>query len=239
MLVDRKSLALHGMTSSDEPSHRYATHCVHVEPDGTAVATNLHAIIAVEPTGLKDDDYPNVGKPAEIPRGGVDIPADAVKEVLRSLPKQPMRPILGAALITEASKERIELTTTDLRRTRRLGFKPDERRFPGWRGMMVDPRKDEVRHVTLALEELENVVKTLKVVCAGYDGIPHVTLHVPTGQGCVALSGKAGEGRRFAGVLADVKIGSGSEVLNDWQERVMSGKPVERIKKRRKPEDAA
>jgi hypothetical protein len=237
MLVDAKSLALHTLTASENAANRYTTHCVHLEPDGTTVATNGRVIIAVEPAGIKDDDDPSVGEPAEVPAGGVDVPADVVKEVLSKLPRSPQRPALGAALITEASKERVELTTTDLHRTRRVAFEPDPNRtFPDWHRMMIDPSKNEVGSVTLSLEELGRIVKTLKAVCKNDVDVPHVTLHVRGDDTSVVLDGGAGGGRRFVGVLAHVRVKHGA--ANAWQKRVMSGKRIARkVRKKRKKKE--
>lgn len=228
MLIDKTSLALLALATSDEPQYRWATHCVHVDPDGTAVATTGRAIIAVESAGMEDDDYPCVGKPAKIPAKGINVPADVAKEVLRNIPRLPINPVLGAALVTKTSKERVELTTTDLNRTRRLSFTPDDKGFPDWRVMIDDPTEDEVGCVTLALDQLDIIVKTLKAICKEYQGkTPFVTFHMCGADKYTILEGDVGGGRRFIGALAPVN--RKTHEWSDWQTSVMSKKRVRRI----------
>lgn len=228
MLVDAKSLAVHAVCAAEQG--RYSIDCVRLEPDGTTVATDGWMLLAVEPNPQDAGDYPDLVPPAEIPKAGICIPGDVAKEATHNMPKNGSKPILRNALVTvaelpsgvgtsDSKPGKIELTTTDLRRNRKIGGEVPNVQFPRWKEMVPAPR-DKAVTVTLGLPLLEKLVKTLKAVQNPESSA--VTFEVEDAEKLIVVSGSAGPGRRFLGVIAPVKVRMASEP-NDWETALRTG----------------
>ena len=233
MIVDRRSLAVQEICEDD--NERFAIGCVRLEKDGTTVTTDGMLLLAVEPSGLDTDDYPDVGT-VEIPEGGVIIPADIAREAVKNMPKSLPHEVLNACAVTKAEPNKdggdgeIELTTTDLKRTRRIGS-PTTGTFPAWKSMLDGvARTKETATITMRISLLEKIVKTLKKIAGTADGVePYVTLHFRSSTKPIIINGYAGSRKRkFLGLLAPLETKSECIEFNDWQKKLLGVKKIAR-----------
>jgi len=224
VLLDKASLSVYEV-ADDEP-RRYCADHVHVEQDGTTVATNGRLMLAVEPTKDNPDDLPVGLEPVNVPPEGIDIDAATCKSVVANL-RSPHIPILANAVITRCD-DLVELSSSvDLKHVKREGNTKPELGFPPWREMAARPVPTEdapVAQIGLRLDVLEQLVKALKKMTADMaDDSPFVRFTFGA-TGHILRDGDVGNDRRFIGMTG--RMGPKYEDhnltdLNDWQNAIL------------------
>jgi len=255
MLIDAVSLGVVG--AADKNDGRYAISAVRLEPDGTTVATDSRVLLAVEPCGLKDEDFPETKTSADVPGTGMVLPREVVKDVIRNLPKMAFRPALLAAKLTAADKNYTELTTTNLSRVKAEGahVDPDGPGFPAWRDMIPRVGVDAPGYVKIVLgvPVLKQLLDTLTKIA--HEELFAITLLVPTdGNKVTVFYGRAasptGEKRHYAGVIAPTiakeEVGSNAPTeptpaRTPWLDGILNpqedAKPGPKARRKAKEED--
>jgi hypothetical protein len=212
MLLDAASLCVHKLTADEEG--RYAINNVKLEPDGTTAATTGYALIAVQPGGEDPADFPEVGNPVAIPKEGVLIPRDVCADAIKAMPKRSVRPVLANALVTRWGKDGVELATTDLSRTRKVGAPKVEGTFPDWRDMFAHENRDRPVGFTVGVRALKRLLDTISAhLSVGSDHGPSLRFEFsPTKRKILA---GASEGLMDAPVLVrgSLKADRGGRVL--------------------------
>ena len=119
---------------------------VHLARDGSSVAANGWALMAVSPPKkASTKKFPDVGEPqARPPESGVGVPTKTVASALKNLPTD-KRPQLQFVQMTQCSPTRVELMTTDGDRTAKVGARPVIGRFPKWRSILTKARERKVK----------------------------------------------------------------------------------------------
>ena len=242
---------------ADKDDGRYAISAVRLEPDGTTAATEGHVLLAVEPCGLKDEDFPETKTSADVPDTGMVIPCEIVKDVIRNLPKTAPRSALLAAKLTAADKDYTELTTMNHSRVKSEGahVDPDGPKFPAWRDMIprVDAEAAEYVTINLGVPVLKQLLDTLAKI--GHADLHAITLLIPKApEKSVVFYGRAasptGEVRSYAGVIAptivkasDDKTSTGvPQVRTPWLDNILdppavNAKPGPKARRKAKEED--
>ena len=256
MLIDAVGLGVVGV--ADKNDGRYAISAVRLEPDGTTAATDGRVLLAVEPCGLKDEDFPETKTSADVPGTGMVLPCEIVKDVIRNLPKTASRTALLAAKLTAADKDYTELTTTNLSRVKSEGahVDPDGPGFPAWRDMIprVDAEAAEYVTINLGVPVLKQLLDTLTKI--GHEDLHAITLLVPKAPNkAVVFYGRAAsptdDVRSYAGVFGhtEVKAPGRSEGSSDvpqvrtpWLEGILNpqedAKPGPKARRKVKGETA-
>lgn len=143
---------LDAVTFASKEAHRYQITGLHVLPDGTTEATNGHYLCRVGPSPLDSAEFPPVDGAGDkpLPEVGVVLPTDAVKGVLKWLPKRASIPILAAAHVGMNGSEAVKVATTDLESSPVASIKPVAGTFPN--ADNVIPEVTEESHITIGLD---------------------------------------------------------------------------------------
>ena len=131
-LLSKASLAVRSAASDDKSSPD--VHRVQIEADGSAIAGDGQALLAIGPIDESRGLYfpPNDEDSAAPPPEGVGIsPADASK-VVRGMPPS-SRASLQFAQLTRCEDTIVEFMTTDGVRRDKPSMPPQRRKFPDWR----------------------------------------------------------------------------------------------------------
>jgi len=169
VFVDRRALALREMTNDEDK--RYCLSRLHIEPDGTAVATDGRSMICLDPMTYDPSDWPsNMVRPARtaIP---LNIPKKVAADLSRAIPKSVCKEQLNVAVLTSAG-ETVEFATTDLSRVKREGYvvRKDDRPWPEhWPEMLEHPCDvpDPVAEIDVDAKTLSSILRTM--ISAGGD----------------------------------------------------------------------
>jgi hypothetical protein len=111
---------------------------VHIDADGSTVASNGRVLLAVGPVDASRVQMPGVGQAA--PGGlGVNVPPKTIDIAVRNIPKDRNAP-QGVA-ITQCDDDAIELTTQSSTETQRVSARPVKIRFPDWRSVLQNVKR--------------------------------------------------------------------------------------------------
>ena len=200
MLLDKAQLAVAAQVAK-EPG-RWSIDKVAVEPDGTCVATSGKDMVIVPPCAQKDGDWPTgSGGTPVTPSKRALFPAHVFTDALKALGRKPLpRPVLNNAAIT-AVGEYVELTTTDLNKTRKFGANAeDDSHFPDWQAMVPDPSRDETV-VAFDITRLRELLTTLSKMTQD----AAVICRIPHNNEAAVLEVQA-QGRTVTALVAPVRV---------------------------------
>ncbi len=224
VLLDRISLAVHEVAHTE--AGRYILDHVHVEQDGTAVATDGKLLLAVEPPDANPDELPVTLVPVDVPESGLNLPAKTCATVVKNLKRSStFKPILDNAVVTRCDKQLVELSSTDLTHVKREGDVPSEGTFPPWRDMVNQPMPAEdapVTQIGFSLEVLEKIVKTIKKMAVGdeHTGTIRFTFNIKTGY---VLIDSSVAGRKIIGMTGRLTAEDHDlEDFNEWQNAILA-----------------
>jgi hypothetical protein len=254
VLLDKASLAVHEVAVAD--ASRYIIDHVHVDQDGTAVATNARLLLAVQPPDVDAGDLPaGLLEPADVSNDGLNLPASMCKTVMGNLKGHAFRPILECAVVTRCDGSLVEVSsTTDLKRVKREGEVPAEGAFPDWKGMVNRPivydetetggdvaeQFGPVVQMGMCLDVLDQLVKALKKIISDDTG-PFVRFTFNANAGMVLIDGKVEGERRFIGAtgrIADKNVDTTLSDLNDWQKAILDYVSKDAVEMEEEDEDA-
>ncbi len=150
---------------------------VHIEPPSetgpfagkaVAVATNGYMLARVAFPAIPATDFPIV--PGFAPNGAetVNVPADALKRICKSVPKKSRLPILDHVAVTTSNdngKVKVTMAATDLEAPTTLAVESIEGRFPSWESVV--PQGAPLAEFTFNPAAL---MRLLKVMVAATDG---------------------------------------------------------------------
>ena len=173
MLLSRANLAVLGAAASDRG--RYALNGVLVDPDGTTVASDGAMLIACEGTGAYVDaaSAPDCMKGAHVPADGLILPAELCADALRNIPKRtynnPFHTLVGMSAVEQLHDvaghdvHRVELTTTDGERTKRVDMASVPGQFPNYSEVVPNPHtRAPVARFALGMGTLLRMIDTLR-----------------------------------------------------------------------------
>jgi hypothetical protein len=127
-----------------------ALHRVHLAADGSTVASNGRALMAVSPASkTKSKSFPELDEGnAEPPEEGVGLTLEDVRQLKRNFPTD-KRPSLQYAQMTRCSPAKnpttVALMTTDGKRHQMIKVQPARGKFPKWEGILAKARQKATR----------------------------------------------------------------------------------------------
>jgi len=151
MLFSKANLTVRQVAATN-PQDR-TLNCVHFSADGATVASNGRTLLAVGPVDESRVHFPPVEGNANPPAIGISVPLDIVADAVSNLPKDKKTSLQNVKL-TGCTLDRVEFTTSNLTKEKRVAGQPIRERFPEWAaiirkaktnassGRIVLPRKD-------------------------------------------------------------------------------------------------
>jgi hypothetical protein len=139
---------------------------VHIAADGSTVANNKHAMLAVEPAPQSLVHFPNVGAMAAVPAGGVTADADVVRQALKNLPRGAGSEAMQYAALTDAVGGEVELCTAGKKMMQRVSAPSLMGQYPDWRSKVCMARGAAVRgRIAVNRRKLIALLKVLDAAC--------------------------------------------------------------------------
>lgn len=170
MLLHPNTLKVAKAASADDT--RYTLNGVHIEPDGSAVATDGKQLLKWTPADTPAaEDYPAIeGFKAHsdgIALQAFILPSAAAAEILKAVPKKSMLPVLeNIALDVEASNDNgsAAFAVTDLENPRIFRPKKIEGDYPDYNKVIPPADKTPVFEVSLGLDTLLKSLNAIKAL---------------------------------------------------------------------------
>lgn len=218
-------------------------HQVHIEGDGTTVASNGHAMMVVQPVEAEPQAMPEMEDECEVPDDGIGVDLEVIDETLSDLPKGNLSLELGFAVLTECepTTRTVQFTTTDLNRNKTVEGKLARARFPEWKGVLRRAKKAQVMskqkqnlRVCVDRRELIALLQAMHTACPDPDN-PIFIEFVPgkeddIGGGGIILRARAVHSdQRAIGYIRPVDTAGKWLQMNRWEKQVLA-----RTAKRRK-----
>jgi len=207
-----------------------------VEPDGTTVASNGNAMMAVEGVSKVPSTLPDFEDEADVGADGCGLPVRLVDETLRNMPKGSLGLELGYAVVTgyDDGKGSVKLTTTDLNLHRTVEGRLSRKRFPEWRGVLRNARKGEAHKVCVDRKALRGLLDAIDAACPDSENAVFIEYYPgATGGGMVLRAVSAETGQHVVGYMLPLDTEGAWLPLNPWERGV-----VGRAIKRRRVDDA-
>ena len=201
MLLSKVNLAVAGVASTDKTDP--VLNRVHLEADGTSVASNGRAIMAVAPVvPERAAQFPRVEDAEAGPGpGGVGLSLSTVADAGRAVPKADKHPSLGYVQMTKLDAREIELMATDGVRKRKVSGMPMRGGFLPWRQMLRDAREGEAA-VRVCVDRL-SLMRLLKAMPPDPGNRNPVFLEMRgDGRAIVARCVSVGTGQRVIGMVS-------------------------------------
>jgi len=133
MILSRANLAVREVVGDTE-----GLNVVHIDPDGSTVASNGRVLLAVGPVDAARVQMPGVGQ-AGPGAFGVNVPPKTIDIAVRNIPKDRNAP--QAVAITQCDDDVVELTTQSSTETQRVSARPAKVRYSAWRDVLQSVRR--------------------------------------------------------------------------------------------------
>jgi hypothetical protein len=229
MLFSKGSLVV-GSVASTNPMETGIS-CVHLNPDGSTVATNGKVIMAVGPVDESKVHFPDVGvQVAPAQPNGVSVPLDLLEKVLKNMPRDKRVSLQHAALTQGTDPAKVELTVTDQRHTQRIEGFPLREPFPNWRGILQKVRGATTTRICLNRKDLIDLLKAQEEACPDRGNENLIFIEVETGgRGMTLRSVNRETGQRAIGGINGYNVGQNWLPLDSWERDVLAVQPMRRI----------
>lgn len=225
MLLGRANLFVSGVASRD--SKDTALSQVHLEPDGTTVASNGRAVLAVEGVDRESIHWPSMSE-AEPGEEGVGLPLSIVSQALKNMPADKRTSLQNAALTR--CDNLVELTTLDMEKEQSVVGRAVSSRFPEWKGVLQDAgRKAKRARVCISRRDLMGILSAIDKACEGGPDSP-VFIELGGEKDAVVLRGlNYATGQHVAGMIAPLDVEGKWPAPDTWERAVFfSGRKARR-----------
>ncbi len=218
MIYSRASLAVVDAASTDP--RRRALNSVHLAEDGSTVAADGRTLVAVSPVREKDAHFP-IEEHASPPSGGTCVDLDIVVQATKNLPRD-RRPITQFAALTRCD-DQVEFTTTDLRKTQRVGAAPVRDLFPNWRKALAHAlRRAKKTRICVDRKRLQALLKTLDAAAGEGDVDSPVFIEVGEEKDALVLRAESpNTGQRIVAMLTPLDTKGEWLKRNKWERRIL------------------
>lgn len=231
MLYDKKGLNVI-RAASKEPS-RFAINGLQLAPGGETAATDGKLLIVLSPCDGKPKEYPDVGGHPRLPKGGMIVDPDTVAEIQKRIPKKANKDILKHAALTvaDSKKQKLEFTTTDGTKTRRLGNDAMEGTFPKYKEVLAPLYDRKMLVYRFGADLLKKLAEIgLSTVCDEDTRIIEFHLDVEDPEGRPALiRARNGDGRFLVGALMPMKSRGAAFDLTKWERKFLKVKALGKV----------
>lgn len=199
--------------------------CLFIGEDGTTFATDRKALIVVEPCGVSADGFKASGvTPCDVKEGGVAVPVDTVKEVVKDLPKQPLREIHKTAALTKCEATIQFATTADGVAVKKNSVVRARTALPDIKGFLRSAGSTDgpQARVCVSLKRLKKIIDTLDKQCGGDDRQP-IYIELGSEDSPVRLRTQSYlTGQRLLAVLTSVEVDAEAWLKpNKWERRLL------------------
>jgi hypothetical protein len=228
MIYSRGNLAVSRVASQDELESQL--NCVFLDEDGSTVACNGRAIMAVGPVDEDRIRFPDVGEQTKPGEEGICVPLDLIGDALKNLPRTQHLTLQHAALTEANNPTEIEFTCTDTHKKRRVSGFPKTEGYIQWRDIFQDLRGDEpCARVCINRAALIQLLAAIDEACPDRGGEAPLYLEIhPKGRGIILRSiSRETNQKAVAGVKAYDTKGSWLEMCS-WEKRVFE--PLDGVK---------
>jgi len=209
---------------------------VRIDADGTTVASDGNAVMAVEPvsedTIREESALPAFASETDVPEDGVGLVPEVVTEAIRNLPKGNLALELGFVVLTDCSEkeQQVALTTTDLKMNKTVEGYMARKRFPEWRSILKRIKRRSTRKVCLHRKSLIRLLNAVDAACPA--GEPLVFLEfsdTPETDGILLRAVAVETGQRVIGYLMPMDTGEDWLKLSPWEQSVFA-RAIKRLK---------
>ena len=195
---------------------------VHIDGDGSTVATDGGSMLAVSPVAVVPGHFPEVGPMASVGASGVTVDAEIAKQAIKDMPKDV---VMQYAAMTESVVGETEFTTIGKRKRQSVSGAPMLGKYPQWRDMVRGAReRATVTKVAVNRRKLAALLKVMDAACPDPSGDNVVFMELGGTNDMVVLrSINYQTGQHACGLLATVRTGGQWLADNDWEARIVRG----------------
>lgn len=216
MILSRANLAVREVVGDTE-----GLNVVHIDPDGSTVASNGRVLLAVGPCDTNRVQMPGVGQAA--PGGlGVNVPPKTIDIAVRNIPKDRNAP--QAVAVTDCSDENVELTTQSATETQRVSTRPVKIRFSDWRAVLQGVRKALApdRRICISRKDAIDLLSAMEHAAGvGDEGAVFIEFGSETDAILIRGYSAVNGGQRIIGVIKPMVAGEWL-ALSVWERMVFS-----------------
>jgi hypothetical protein len=233
MLLSRANLSVIDIALKDSTDP--VLHQMHVEPDGSTVASDGSVLMAVSPVTERPAAMPEFSGEANAQKtlaaeGFLGVLPNVVSQARRDMPRGALGLELGFAALTgnQPGRAGVELTTTDLNRNLKVEGRKAKRRFPEWRGVLREGRQgpggtpQEVRRVAVDRKALVRLLRALDAAAPDPENV--VFLEIPAGEGAglVLRARNYQTGQSVVGLAMSINTRGEWLPLSPWEEGIFT-----------------
>lgn len=231
MKYTKANLAVREVAATDKTDVRLNR--VHFESDGTTVATNGRAFLAVSPADPTEAArFPNPDGSTEIepPENGFGLSPSDTHAIAKLIP--PARTILQYARLVSYNPTRVALQTVSGSVARVISAIPMRGTFPRWRGILGEAtRKATVGKICVDRLSLIRLLQAIEKACP--DRGSHNPVWIEFGgenDSLVLRSENLDMGQRAMGIIRPLNTQGYTMEADAWEEEIrgsnLSGAPV-------------
>ena len=206
-LYSKYNLAVVGVASRD--SKDVALNRVHFAADGSTVASNGRALLAISPPqASKARSFPEVESDnAEPPEDGVGLSLDDVNRIKRTLPTD-RRPSLQYVQMTRCKPTEVEMMTTDGKTKQKVAGQPARGKFPRWKGILARARRKATKaRICVDRQSLVQALQAIDKACPDRGGFNPVFVEVGGMEDSVVLRSHNYEsGQTAVGIVTPLSV---------------------------------
>lgn len=232
MLYSKANLKVAAVASTNP--YDGALNGVQFDPDGSTVACNGSALVAVGPVKTKVHGFESVGQQGSPGTQGIVLKPDFIKEVETIIPKDKRVSLQHVAMTVGADPAKTEFTTIDKSgRVRRVAEWPKKDRIFGWRDVVrkaASPIAGE--HVLKVCVGRNALLDVLQAVCDACPGSGDDPVFLEIGSGIVVRTVNRETGQRVIGVASARVSAEGWPEKDEWEKSAMpDGKVLRKFSK--------
>ena len=171
MILSKANLEIVRVTKDDKQQARLNT--LHITEDGSTVASNGRAILAVSPVSEEREKQFPIKRNGDEREEDITLPAQFVKEILKNLPKDLMfKGVLEHCIIENIDDDAVVVYVTDGKRTNSIKGQKHRQRYLSYGdviGQAINDSSSRTRAV-LNLKRLLTLLSTIDKVCPDSTG---------------------------------------------------------------------
>jgi hypothetical protein len=216
MILSRANLAVREVVGDAE-----GLNVVHIDADGSTVASNGRVLLAVGPIDPNRVQMPGIGQAAP-GTFGVNVPPKTVDIAVRNIPKDRNAP--QAVAVTQCDDDTIELTTQSATETQRVSARPVRVRFSNWRDVLQNVRKalKPDRRICISRKDAIDLLNAMEHAAGvGDEGAVFIEFGSETDAILIRGYNAVNGGQRIIGVIKPLVAGEWL-ALSRWERVVFS-----------------
>ena len=225
MLFSKANLMVSQVASTDE--HAIYTNCVHLNPDGSTVATDGNVMMAVSPLNVEalHIQFP-------LPRGavhttpahskGTSVTLELIERAIKNLPKDKRTSLQNVAMIQPKEEGKVALLTAHMQGSETIERNPRREEFPPWMSLFQKLRGNSGTKVCVNRQSLIHLLQAMEEACPDKGGQNPIYLEIDSaGSGIVLRAENAETQQRAIGCITRYNLKPGQWLPADPWERTV------------------